>query len=102
MCRWSVPQQQRGGPGDNGTISGGVHGNNAANVQLHFVTVNGGIDIHGGAGPFGGPFDITRNTIEDSRVQRRRHYPALRAQTSEGRTLGEGIHALLRHYFLLR
>jgi hypothetical protein len=45
-----------------------VHGNNAANVQLHFVTVNGGIDIHGGAGPFGGPFDITWNTIEDSRV----------------------------------
>jgi hypothetical protein len=55
-------------PGDNGTISGGVHATNAANVQLHFVTVNGGIDIHGGAGPFGGPFGITWNTIEDSRI----------------------------------
>jgi hypothetical protein len=55
-------------PGDNGTISGGVHATDAANVQLHFVTVDGGIDIHGGAGPFGGPFDITWNTIEDSRI----------------------------------
>jgi hypothetical protein len=31
-------------PGDNGTISGGVHAAGAANVQLHFVTINGGID----------------------------------------------------------
>jgi hypothetical protein len=55
-------------PGDNGTISGGVHATNAMSVQLHFVTVNGGIDIRGGSGPFGGPFDITWNTIEDSRI----------------------------------
>jgi hypothetical protein len=55
-------------PGDNGTISAGVHATDAANVQLHFVTVNGGVDIHGGSGPFGGPFDVTWNTIEDSHI----------------------------------
>jgi len=55
-------------PGDNGTISGGVHATDAASVQIHFMTINGGIDIHGGAGPFGGPFDVTWNTIEDSQV----------------------------------
>ena len=55
-------------PGDNGTISAGVHATNAANVQLHFVTINGGVDIHGGAGPFGPPFDVTWNTIEDSQI----------------------------------
>src|SRR3954464_8250700 len=32
-------------PGDNGTISGGVHTTNAANVQIHFMTINGGVDI---------------------------------------------------------
>jgi hypothetical protein len=55
-------------PGDNGTISGGVHATNAANVQLHFVTINGGVDVRGGFGAFGGPFGITWNTIEDSRI----------------------------------
>jgi hypothetical protein len=50
------------------TISGGVHATNAMSVQIHFSTVNGGIDIHGGSGPFGGPFDVTWNTIEDSVV----------------------------------
>jgi hypothetical protein len=50
------------------TISGGVHATNAMNVQIHFSTVSGGIDIHGGSGPFGGPFDVTWNTIEDSVV----------------------------------
>ena len=50
------------------TISGGVHALNAMNVQIHFSTINGGIDIHGGSGPFGGPFDVTWNTIEDSTV----------------------------------
>ena len=48
------------------TISGGVHATNAMNVQIHFSTINGGIDISGGSGPFGGPFDVTWNTIEDS------------------------------------
>jgi hypothetical protein len=48
------------------TINGGVHATNAMNVQIHFSTINGGIDIHGGSGPFGGPFDVTWNTIEDS------------------------------------
>ncbi len=55
-------------PGDNGTISGGVHSTNAMNVQLHFVTVIGGVDLHGGSGAFGGPFDVTWNTIEDSHI----------------------------------
>ena len=50
------------------TIGGGVHATNAANVQLHFSTINGGIDVHGGSGPDGGPFGITWNTIEDSTV----------------------------------
>jgi hypothetical protein len=53
-------------PGNNGTIGGGVHSTNAMNVQLHFVTVNGGVDLHGGNGPFGPPFDVAWNTIEDS------------------------------------
>ena len=51
-----------------GTISGGVHASNAASVQIHFSTINGGVRIIGGAGPFGGPFDVTWNTIEDSLV----------------------------------
>lgn len=50
------------------TINGGVHATNAMNVQIHFSTINGGIDIHGGSGPFGGPFGVTWNTIEDSTV----------------------------------
>jgi hypothetical protein len=54
-------------PGDNGTISAGVHATNAMIVEIHFVTINGGVDIHGGAGPFG-PFGPTFNTIEDSRI----------------------------------
>jgi hypothetical protein len=55
-------------PGDNGTISGGVHATDAASVQIHFMTINGGIEIHGGSGPFGGPFEVTWNTIEDSQI----------------------------------
>jgi hypothetical protein len=50
------------------TISGGVHAFNAMSVQIHFSTINGGITIRGGSGPFGGPFDVTWNTIEDSVV----------------------------------
>ena len=50
------------------TISGGVHATNAMSVQIHFSTINGGIDIHGGSGPFGGPFDITWNAIEDNTI----------------------------------
>jgi hypothetical protein len=48
------------------TISEGVKATDAANVQIHFSTINGGIQIHGGSGPFGPPFDVTWNTIEDS------------------------------------
>jgi hypothetical protein len=55
-------------PVPTGVISGGVHATNAASVQIHFTTINGGVDIHGGSGPFGGPFGVTWNTIEDSRI----------------------------------
>jgi hypothetical protein len=55
-------------PGDNGTISGGVHSTHAASVQIHFVTINGGVGLLGGSGPFGGPFGMTWNTIEDSQI----------------------------------
>jgi hypothetical protein len=57
-----------GSPDVNATISGGVHATNASSVQIHFSTINGGVDIHGGSGPFGGPFEVTFNTIEDSRI----------------------------------
>jgi hypothetical protein len=50
------------------TITGGVHATNAMNDQIHFCTINGGVDIQGGSGPFGGPFGVTFNTIEDSVV----------------------------------
>jgi hypothetical protein len=56
-------------PVNTGTISGGVHATDAASVQIHFTTINGAVDVHGGSGPFGGPFDITWNTIEDSRIK---------------------------------
>jgi hypothetical protein len=55
-------------PGDNGTISGGVHAKGAASVQIHFMTINGGIDIHGGAGPFSDLFGVTFNAIEDNQI----------------------------------
>jgi hypothetical protein len=55
-------------PGGNGSISGGVHATDAASVQIHFMTIIGGMDIQGGAGPFGGPFDITWNAIEDNKI----------------------------------
>jgi hypothetical protein len=55
-------------PVNTGTISGGVHATNPASVQIHFTTINGGVDVHGGSGPFGGPFDITWNAIEDNRI----------------------------------
>ena len=48
------------------TISGGVHSANAMSVQIHFSTINGGVDLEGGAGPFGGPFDVTWNALEDN------------------------------------
>ena len=55
-------------PVDTGTISGGVRATDPASVQIHFVTINGGVDIQGGSGPFGGPFDITWNAIEDNLI----------------------------------
>lgn len=57
-----------GSPDVNATISGGVRSSDASSVQIHFSTINGGIDLRGGAGPFGGPFEVTWNTIEDSRI----------------------------------
>jgi len=50
------------------TISGGVRSVNAASVQIHFSTINGGVDLQGGAGPFGGPFEVTWNTLEDDQI----------------------------------
>jgi hypothetical protein len=58
-------------PVDTGTISGGVHATNPASVQIHFTTINGGIDVRGGSGPFGGPFDITGNAREDNQIHGR-------------------------------
>jgi hypothetical protein len=55
-------------PVDTGTISGGVRADHPASVQIHFTTINGGIDVQGGSGPFGGPFDVTFNAIEDNRI----------------------------------
>jgi hypothetical protein len=49
-----------------GTINEGVHADDPASVQIHFATINGGIDIQGGSGPFGPPFDVTWNAIEDN------------------------------------
>ena len=47
---------------------GGVHATNATQRPDPLRTINGGIDIQGGSGPFGGPFDVTWNTIEDSTI----------------------------------
>jgi hypothetical protein len=61
-------------PDVNATISGGVHGSNAGSVQIHFSRINGGVDLQGGAGPFGGPFDFgggfnpTWTTLEDNTI----------------------------------
>jgi hypothetical protein len=49
-----------------GTIDEGVQATDPASVQIHFATINGGIDIRGGSGPFGPPFDVTWNAIEDN------------------------------------
>jgi hypothetical protein len=55
-------------PVDTGTITGGVRATDAMNVQIHFVTIRGGVQIHGGDGAEGGPFGVTWNTIEDSTI----------------------------------
>ena len=49
-----------------GTIGGGVHARDAGSVEIHFATINGGVDVRGGSGPFGGPFDVTFIAIEDN------------------------------------
>jgi len=51
-----------------GSITGGVHATNPASVQIHFAAIDGGVDIHGGSGPFGGPFELTFNAIEDNQI----------------------------------
>jgi hypothetical protein len=50
------------------TITGSVQASNPLNLQIHFTTINGRIESHGGSGPFGGPFGVTWITIEDSLV----------------------------------
>jgi len=54
--------------GNTGTIDDGVHATDPASVQIHFATINGGLDVQGGSGAFGGPFDITWNAIEDNTI----------------------------------
>lgn len=51
-----------------GTIRGGVRSTGAASVQIHFATIMGGVVLHRGAGPFGPPFDVTWNTLEDNHI----------------------------------
>ena len=53
-------------PGPTGTINGGVHATDPAGVHIHEARINGGMEIHGGSGPFGPPFDVTWNAIEDN------------------------------------
>jgi len=48
------------------TITGGVHATDPAGVHIHNTTINGGLVITGGSGPFGPPFDVTWNAIEDN------------------------------------
>ncbi len=55
-------------PASTGTISGGVHATDAASVQIHFAMIKGGLEIQGGSGPFGGPFEVTFNAIEDNQI----------------------------------
>ena len=55
-------------PSPSGTISGGVHATDPAGVHIHHATINGGLRIHGGSGPFGPPFDVTWNAIEDNTI----------------------------------
>jgi hypothetical protein len=57
-----------GSPNVNATISGGVHAEHAASVQIHFSTINGGVTLDGGSGPFGGPFGVTFTTLEDNTI----------------------------------
>ena len=45
-----------------------MHATNAMTVEIHFSTINGGVNIQGGSGPFGGPFEVTFNTVEDSTI----------------------------------
>jgi hypothetical protein len=53
-------------PAHAATISGGVVATDADGVHIHHSTINGGLRIHGGQGPFGGPFQVTWNAIEDN------------------------------------
>jgi hypothetical protein len=61
-------------PDVNATINGGLVSLNANSVQVHFSTINGGVDLNGGSGPFPGPFDFgggfapTWNTLEDNQI----------------------------------
>jgi hypothetical protein len=53
------------------TINNGVVATNPANLEIHFSTINGGVSMHGGDGPFGEPFDVRFATIEDSLIHGR-------------------------------
>ena len=55
-------------PGPIGSIFGGVHATDPANLQIHFTTIMGGVTSTGGSGPFGPPFDVTWITFEDNKI----------------------------------
>jgi hypothetical protein len=51
-----------------GEINGGVTSFHAKNVQIHFVTIHGNVNISEGDGPFGPPFDVRWDTIEANNI----------------------------------
>lgn len=57
-----------GGEGGTSTIIGGISATDPAQVQVHFATIIGRVDIRGGSGAFGGPFGIFFSTIEDNHI----------------------------------
>jgi hypothetical protein len=59
-------------PDATSVINGNVQATNPRNLQIHFTTINGSIDSHGGSGPEGPPFFFaTWITIEDSLIRGR-------------------------------
>jgi hypothetical protein len=66
--------------GSTGTISGGVHGTNAASVQIHGANINGGLRLRGGSGLGSAPLaTLMRSSSTTSTVAR-----PLRATTVSG------------------
>jgi hypothetical protein len=51
-----------------GTIRGGVHATDPGQLEIHFATIKGGVDWHGGSGAFCGEECVFFATIEDSDI----------------------------------